>query len=383
MMIVTELCSMNLSIPHWLWERPAPAGEEYDWTFEDGLSTVERSRAAQVGEYAANLAEDKLKGARGKARDTVQDTRRRSSQKLEDEAKDIAGVRTGLELAVLDSAEAEGVELAGSCIATEQDRVREVHAEDGVHLVDKTVCLHTIDEALGNGLIVAVVPSAVLVLVSTEESWDGLNVGDVVLLAVGVELRQEGSISVQKKSGGSEEEVGVLLVLWTMLAWSTEDVYIWISYRLMPPLVTVAGKTGDVEHALGGLNHHAELGAVEAVVVALIEVVVVAAHGSISLEVVVAIEARLAAGDERDSGRAAGSIAANGELPRDDIAVSENESDQGDDIGQIPGHVEDVLRSVDHLLERGNTITSNEAVVGEHVHAGAAKANVSYAIDDN
>lgn len=59
----------------------------------------------------------------------------------------------------------------------------------------------------------AVVPCTVLVLVSTEESRDGLDIGYVVLLAVGVELRQESSISVQKESGRSEEEVGVLFVL--------------------------------------------------------------------------------------------------------------------------------------------------------------------------
>ena len=47
----------------------------------------------------------------------------------------------------------------------------------------------------------------------TEESRDGLNIGDVVLLAVGVKLGQESSISVQKESGGSKEEVRVLLVL--------------------------------------------------------------------------------------------------------------------------------------------------------------------------
>jgi hypothetical protein len=60
---------------------------------------------------------------------------------------------------------------------------------------------------------VAIVPSAVLVLVSTEESRDSLDVGDVVLLAVGVKLGQESSISVQKKTGRAEEEVGVLFVL--------------------------------------------------------------------------------------------------------------------------------------------------------------------------
>lgn len=151
----------------------------------------------------------------------------------------------------------------------------------------------------------------------------------------------------------------------------------WKSYRLVPPLVTVARKTGNVEHALSGLDHHAKLGTVQAVVVALVEVVVVAAHGSISLEVVVAVETRLAASDERDSGGAASSIAADREFPRDNIAISEDESDQRDDVGEIPGHVEDVLRSVDDLLERGDTITSNEPVVGEHVHAGAADIIVS------
>jgi hypothetical protein len=186
------------------------------------LSTVERSRAAQVGEHAAHLAEHELKSASGKTRDTVQDTRRRRSQKLEDEAKNIAGVRTGLELAVLDRAEAEGVELAGSSVATEQNWVREVHAEDGVDFVDKTVSLDTVDEALGDGLIVAVVPRAVLVLVSTEESRDSLDVRFVVLLAVGVKLGQESSISVQKETGRAEEEVRVLFVLEKMLECSQQ-----------------------------------------------------------------------------------------------------------------------------------------------------------------
>lgn len=151
----------------------------------------------------------------------------------------------------------------------------------------------------------------------------------------------------------------------------------------MPPLVTVAGKTGDVEHALSGLDHHAELGTVQAVVVALVKVVVVAAHRSIGLEVVVAIETRLAASDERDGGRAASSITTNGELPRDNVTVSEDKSDQSNDVGEIPGHVEDVLRSVDDLLERCDTVTSNEAVVGEHVHAGATKINVRHTINNN
>ena len=185
----------------------------YRQTLEDALSTVERSRAAQVGEHAAHLAQDKLEGASGKARDTVQDTRRRSSQKLEDEAKDIAGVRTDLELAVLDGTEAEGVELAGSCVATEQDRVGEVHAEDSVHLVDEAISVDTIDEALGDGLIVAIAPCSVFILVSTKESRDGLDVRDVVLLAIGVELGQESGISVQEETSGSEEEVRVLFVL--------------------------------------------------------------------------------------------------------------------------------------------------------------------------
>jgi hypothetical protein len=60
---------------------------------------------------------------------------------------------------------------------------------------------------------VAVAPRAVFILVSTEESRDGLDVRDVVLLAVGVEFRQESGISVEKETGRSEEEVGVLLVL--------------------------------------------------------------------------------------------------------------------------------------------------------------------------
>jgi hypothetical protein len=114
---------------------------------------------------------------------------------------------------------------------------------------------------------------------------------------------------------------------------SIELMYALETYRLVPPLVTVAGETGDVEHSLSGLNHHAEFGAVEAVVVTLVKIVVVAAHGSISFEVVVAVEARLAASDERDSGGAASSIAANGEFPRNNISISENQSDKSDDIG--------------------------------------------------
>lgn len=94
------------------------------------------------------------------------------------------------------------------------------------------------------------------------------------------------------------------------------------------------------------------------------------------------VEAGLAASDERDSSGAASSIAANRELPRDNITISEDESDQGDDVGQIPGHVEHILRSVDDFFKRGDTITSNEAVIGEHVHAGAAEFNVSYMIDN-
>ena len=65
----------------------------------------------------------------------------------------------------------------------------------------------------------AVVPCAVFILVSTKESRDGLDVRDVVLLAIGVELGQESSISVKKETSGSEEEVRVLFVLWKLLVW--------------------------------------------------------------------------------------------------------------------------------------------------------------------
>lgn len=163
---------MGLSVLLWPWERPefVHRGGISSNLSEDALSAVERSRAAQVGEHAAHLAQDKLEGSSRKAGDTVQNTGRRSSQELEDEANDIARIHTDLKLAILDGAEVEGVELARSSVSAEQDRVREVHAEDGVHLVDQTVSLDTVDVALGNSLIMAVVPGAVFVLVSTEES---------------------------------------------------------------------------------------------------------------------------------------------------------------------------------------------------------------------
>jgi hypothetical protein len=171
------------------------------------LGTVERSRAAQVGEHIANSAQHKLKCARSKLGNAVQDTGRRRSQELEDEAEDLGSVHASAKLAVFDGGEVEGVEFARGSVAAEQDWVLVVHADDGIHFVDYAVGPDTIDVALGDCLVVSVNPGAIWLLVGAEEGGDSLDVGDVVLLTVGVQLGEESGISVQKETSRAEEEL--------------------------------------------------------------------------------------------------------------------------------------------------------------------------------
>ena len=102
-----------------------------------------------------------------------------------------------------------------------------------------------------------------------------------------------------------------------------------------------------------------------------------ARHGCVDFEVAVAVQAWLAAGDERDGGRARGGIAADGEPLADGVSISEHGGDEGDDDGEVVVHVPDVLLGVDHFDKVCDAVTSNEAVVGEQVHAGAADSYIS------
>ena len=256
------------------------------------LHAVKYSRAAKVGENIANSRSNELESAASNLRNTVEEARNGCDEELGDEADDGGGVDASLELAVLDGAEVNGVEATVARVAAEKNGVLAVHGDDGVGLVDEPVGDLARDEALGDLLVAAVLPGSVGLLVGAEEGRDGLGVEHVVFLAVGVQVRQEGGVAVQQQTGGAKEEVGVL------------------GLGLVPALVAILGETGNVELAVGGVDHHAELGSVEAEVVALAEEVVVTAHRGVGLEVIVAVEAGLAARDERNCSSAVGGIAA-------------------------------------------------------------------------
>ena len=125
---------------------------------------------------------------------------------------------------------------------------------------------------------------------------------------------------------------------------------------LRPALFAVEGEVLAVEVAGGGGVHVTEEGAVEAEVVAVVGEEVVAGEGGVGLEFVVAVEAGLAAGEERCDGGALGGVAADGEFHGDGVAVGEGEAEGGEQDGEVPADVVDVLLGVDELVECGDAV---------------------------
>jgi hypothetical protein len=124
------------------------------------------------------------------------------------------------------------------------------------------------------------------------------------------------------------------------------------------------------------------------VVIAIGQVVVIARERRVGLENAVAVKPRLiCARVVAVGGREPGGIAADGQLFRVDVAVEgEAQCGEGDrkaivelsvreDAHSLSGaraYVVDVLLRGDELVERGNAVAGDEAVVGRSVQARAA-----------
>ncbi len=191
---------------------------------------------------------------------------------LVDEAQD-GGGRGVDQRAVLDGAEADEVEAAAGAAggAAEQDRVRDVLRDDLARHVVVRVRRHAVVPAVGDPLGVGEREGAVGVPRGAEERADGRQVGRV-RGPRRHQLVEEGRGAEEQQRQRPEVEVAVF------------------GQRLLVALVAVQGHLVAAEVRVGGGVHHAEEGAVEGVVVAVGQEVVVAREGRVGFEFVVAIE---------------------------------------------------------------------------------------------
>lgn len=320
----------------------------------------ERARAAKVGEVsAAELSSDEAEGLDGWREDGVEVGWDTLGQEHVQQARGDLGVGTRLELATSDEVlEVDDVEATVGGVATELDWVEGVHLEDLLNDQAVGVWLDTVGPVVGNLLLAVEAPGAISVLDSTEEGGDGWEVGSVAASARWHELVQERGGSEQQQAERSEVEVGVVVA------------------RVLVTLATVGSKTLKVKVASGGVNHLAEERAVVVEVVATAGEVVVAGKRRVGLKLVVSVEAGLGTGQDWVERSAAGSIASDGELLCDEVAVGKSQTEKGEEGRQVVSDVVDVLLCVHKLVESNDTIVSKEVVVGSNVQAGARSTDV-------
>lgn len=176
--------------------------------------------------------------------------------------------------------------------------------------------------------------------------------------AGGHEFVEEGSGAVEEEGEGPEVEVGIAL------------------QRVLVAVVAVLGEVGQVEVAFAGRRHLGEERAVEFVVVAAAEEVVVTGQRGVGFEFVVPVETWLGASEGRVERGARRGVAADGELFGDDVAVGEGQAEQGQEVGEVVADVVDVLLGVNELIVGGDAVAGEEAVVGGGVETGARSADV-------
>jgi hypothetical protein len=253
----------------------------------------------------------------------------------------VLGVNTGIELAVLDGTKVDSEELAIVGVAAEEDGVLEVHGDNLPGDIVVGVGGNAVGPVLGELLV-------------DEEGGDGVVVGSIPVGAGRHQLVQE--------AGGSEEEEGQ----------RTEEEVRVLSTRLVVTLQAVLGQVLPVVVAAGGLSHHVEQSPVEAEVVTTVGEEVVAGERSVSLELVVAVEARLTASQQRADRGASGRITTNAELLGHEIAVGHGQTEESKQVGKVVSNVVDVLLGINEFCVRGDTVTSKEAVVCCDIEARAA-----------
>ena len=190
----------------------------------------------------------------------------------------------------------------------------------------------------GYALAAVKAPATIGVLLGAEERRDGLKVWSIVVRTAREELVQEGSCPVEERGKRPVVEVRVLLP------------------GLLITLVPVLGKIVTVEVALARVLHHAKEGAVEGEVVAVTKEVVITGEGSVALELIVAIQAWLGAGQRRINGGARSSIAADGELLGNRITISQGEAESCEQHCKVVADIIDVLLGIYKLGKCNDTV---------------------------
>ena len=268
-----------------------------------------------------------------------------TSGQLVQEASGVLGVKTGIDLSVLDGTKVDSEELAIVGVATEEDGILEVHGKNLPGNIVVGVWGDAVGPVLGKLLL-------------DEEGVDGGVVGCIPVGARWHQLVQEAGGSEEEEGQGAEEEVRVL------------------STRLVVALQAVLGQVLAVVVTAGGIGHHVEQSPVEAEVVTAVGEEVVAGERRIGFELVVAVEAGLAASQSWAEGGASGRITTNAKLLGHEIAVGQGQTEESKQIGKVVSDVVDILLSIDELCVGSNTIASQEAVVSSDIEAGASSTIV-------
>jgi len=94
------------------------------------------------------------------------------------------------------------------------------------------------------------------------------------------------------------------------------------------PLLSIFGQHISIAETASCLSHHPEEGAVEGKAVAITQEVIVACERCVSLDLVVTFQARLTPRQGQVEGSLGGSITANGQSLRFQIAISESQTKQ-------------------------------------------------------
>jgi hypothetical protein len=312
-----------------------------------------RNGTSQGLERRRDLASDKTERINSRCNHTVEVRRDLSGNELVQQTSSFRSTDGKLKLTVLDGAKVDGVESASCRVAAEQDRVLKVHGQDLGGDVEVGVGSNAVGPVVGDAFAAGEAPSSVGVLFSTKEGGDGLEVGCVAVVSIGHEGVEERSGSVEKQSQRTKEEVGVLLE------------------GLVVALQAVFGKILAVEVALAGVLHHAEESAVEGVVVSVGKEVVVSGERRVGFKLVVAIETRFRACEDRAEGGSGCGITSDGKLLGHKIAVGKGETKSGEKCGQIVSNIVKVLLGIHKLVECGDTIVRKEVVIGLHELVGS------------
>jgi hypothetical protein len=160
-------------------------------------SLSQRNRASQVRELWAKLSGHERKRLDCRRDDAVQVARKLSSRQLVKQAGSILCADASFDLAVLDSAEVDGIEGTVGSVSTEEDGVLEVHGDNLVGDIHVRVWGDASGPVVGDLLV-------------DEKRLDGCIVGLVAVGARWHELVEEAGSSVKQKGQRPEEEVGVL-----------------------------------------------------------------------------------------------------------------------------------------------------------------------------